>query len=138
MSDKRQRARVQGSWAKQLPKHTRPAGTVSNNHQHQHQPQNANPAPSSWGFGPQNTSETFEFHQPTKPIRDVPPEKVIEQAGDYEISHGPSGVSRLRLLPGFLSTEEADWMFSKLLAELPWSQKTNYRQEGWPNYNNGR
>ncbi|KAF0040525.1 hypothetical protein F2P81_006423 [Scophthalmus maximus] len=78
MSDKRQRARVQGSWAKQLPQHTRPAGTVSNNHQHQHQPQNANPAPSSWGFGPQNTSETFEFHQPTKPIRDVPPEKVID------------------------------------------------------------
>lgn len=41
-------------------------------------------------------------------------------------------LSRLRLLPGFLSPEEADWMFSKLLAELPWSQKTNYRQgEHW-------
>ncbi|XP_034390236.1 alpha-ketoglutarate-dependent dioxygenase alkB homolog 3 isoform X2 [Cyclopterus lumpus] len=50
------------------------------------------------------------------------------QAGIHEISHGPTGVSRLRLLPGFLSPEEADWMFSKLLAELPWSQKTNYRQ----------
>lgn len=37
-------------------------------------------------------------------------------------------LSRLRLLPGFLPPEEADWMFSKLLAELPWSQKTNYRQ----------
>lgn len=35
---------------------------------------------------------------------------------------------RLRLLPGFIPPEEADWMFSKLLAELPWSQKTNYRQ----------
>uniref|UniRef100_A0A3B5KZ91 AlkB homolog 3, alpha-ketoglutarate dependent dioxygenase n=1 Tax=Xiphophorus couchianus TaxID=32473 RepID=A0A3B5KZ91_9TELE len=33
----------------------------------------------------------------------------------------------LRLRPGFLTPEEADWMLSKLLAELPWSQKTNYR-----------
>lgn len=48
--------------------------------------------------------------------------------GDYEISYGPSGVSRLRLIHGFLPPEEADWAFSKLLAELPWSQKTNYRQ----------
>lgn len=37
-------------------------------------------------------------------------------------------VSRLQLLPRFLSPEDADWIFSKLLAELPWSQKTNYRQ----------
>ncbi|XP_076127688.1 alpha-ketoglutarate-dependent dioxygenase alkB homolog 3 isoform X1 [Alosa pseudoharengus] len=35
---------------------------------------------------------------------------------------------RLRLFPDFLQQEEADWMFSTLLAELPWSQKTNYRQ----------
>ncbi|XP_044048619.1 alpha-ketoglutarate-dependent dioxygenase alkB homolog 3 isoform X2 [Siniperca chuatsi] len=124
MSDKRQRARVQGSWAKQLPKHSGPTGTVPNNQQ----PKSVNPALASWGFGPQKTPKTFEFHQPTKPIRDVPPEKVIEQAGDHEISHGPSGVSRLQLLPAFLHPENADWMFSKLLAELPWSQKTNYRQ----------
>lgn len=35
---------------------------------------------------------------------------------------------RLLLVPGFLPPEEADWIFSQLLAELPWSQKTNYRQ----------
>lgn len=40
-------------------------------------------------------------------------------------------VSRLRLVPGFLSQVEADWMFSKLLAELPWSQKTNFKQGVW-------
>ncbi|XP_058500429.1 alpha-ketoglutarate-dependent dioxygenase alkB homolog 3 isoform X2 [Solea solea] len=129
MSDKRQRARVQGSWAKQLPKHTRP--TVPNNHQ----PQSTHSAPGSWGSGPQKTCETFEYHQPTKAVRDVPAEKFLQEhnfaldrkAGDHVISSGPSGVSRLRLLPGFLPPEEADWMFSKLLAELPWSQKTNYR-----------
>ncbi|XP_077373218.1 alpha-ketoglutarate-dependent dioxygenase alkB homolog 3 [Festucalex cinctus] len=122
MSDKRQRARVQGSWAKQLPRQPRPAVPHS---------QSANPAAASWGVHRQTTSGNFqgvEFHQPIKPVRDVPPEKIIDQAGDYEISHEPSGVSRLRLVPGFLPAQEADWMFSKLLAELPWSQKTNLRQ----------
>ncbi|KAM8750792.1 alpha-ketoglutarate-dependent dioxygenase alkB homolog 3 [Acanthopagrus schlegelii] len=125
MSDKRQRARVQGSWAKQVPKHPGPsAGAVPNNHQ----PKSVNQTPAAWGCGQQKKNTTFEFNQPTKPVRDVPPEKVIEHAGEYEISHGPSGVSRLQLLPGFLPPEEADWIFSKLLAELPWSQKTNFRQ----------
>ncbi|XP_057693104.1 alpha-ketoglutarate-dependent dioxygenase alkB homolog 3 [Corythoichthys intestinalis] len=119
MSDKRQRARVQGSWAKQLPKQPRPAGPHS---------QSANPVVASWGVHTKRTPGNFEFQQPIKQVREVPPEKVIDQAGDYEISHGPSGVSRLRLLPGFLPAQEADWMFSKLLAELPWSQKTNFRQ----------
>uniref|UniRef100_A0A3Q2TKY9 Alpha-ketoglutarate-dependent dioxygenase alkB homolog 3 n=1 Tax=Fundulus heteroclitus TaxID=8078 RepID=A0A3Q2TKY9_FUNHE len=122
MSDKRQRARVQGSWAKQLPKPSSQTVAVLNN-----QPKNAGAASGTWGLGNQKTSKTFEFHQPTKPLREVPPERVIEHLGDYEISPGPSGVSRLRLRPGFLTPEEADWMFSKLLAELPWSQKTNYR-----------
>ncbi|XP_054633689.1 alpha-ketoglutarate-dependent dioxygenase alkB homolog 3 isoform X3 [Dunckerocampus dactyliophorus] len=128
MSDKRQRARVQGSWAKPLPKQPRPAGVVPNTEHCQI----AIPAPASWGIRPQATCGNFEFHQPSfsssQPNREVPPEKVIDQAGVYEISHGPSGVSRLQLLPGFLPAQEADWMFSKLLAELPWSQKTNIRQ----------
>ncbi|XP_068452644.1 alpha-ketoglutarate-dependent dioxygenase alkB homolog 3 [Clinocottus analis] len=123
MADKRQRARVQGSWAKQLPRASGTRGEVPNN-----QPSNVNPEASSWGCGPQKSPQTFEFQQPTERVRDVPPVKVIEQAGVHEISRGPTGVSRLRLLPGFLSPEEADWMFSQLLAGLPWSQKTNYRQ----------
>ncbi|XP_023697949.1 alpha-ketoglutarate-dependent dioxygenase alkB homolog 3 [Paramormyrops kingsleyae] len=118
MGDKRQRARVQGSWAKsaQLPKGgARGRGEDSVPCQ---------PRAACWGTGPQ----AFEFHQPAKPLREVPVEKVIEHAGEYQISQGPTGVSRLRLVPGFLSQEEADWMFSKLLAELPWSQKTNFKQ----------
>ncbi|MED6244712.1 hypothetical protein ATANTOWER_022015, partial [Ataeniobius toweri] len=123
MSDKRQRARIQGSWAKPLPKASTQTVGVLNN-----QPKHANTTTSGqWGFGNEKTSKTFEFHQPAKPVKEVPPERVIEHLGDYEISPGPSGVSRLRLRPGFLTPEEADWMFSKLLAELPWSQKTNYR-----------
>uniref|UniRef100_A0A673GBA6 Alpha-ketoglutarate-dependent dioxygenase alkB homolog 3 n=1 Tax=Sinocyclocheilus rhinocerous TaxID=307959 RepID=A0A673GBA6_9TELE len=109
MSDKRQRARVQGSWAKPL-----------------HKPQQPTSVSGSWNYGPRS----FEFHQPADPIREIPAEKVIENAADFEISQGPTGVSRLRLIPGFLQQEEADWMFSKLLTALPWSQKTNYRMMG--------
>lgn len=120
MSDKRQRARVQGSWANQLPKHPQSNRVVPVNPRMK----TADIASHTWQTG----QSAYEFHQPSKPVRDIPPEKVIEQAGDHEISHAPSGVSRLRLFPGFLPREEADWMFSKLLAELPWSQKTNYRR----------
>ncbi|KAF5907549.1 alpha-ketoglutarate-dependent dioxygenase alkB 3 isoform X1, partial [Clarias magur] len=113
MGDKRQRARVQGSWAKPLPKPVRPTVHVEQKS-------------GSWKAGP----VTYEFSQPTDLIRAIPVEKVIEDAGVHEISQGPTGVSRLRLLPGFLPLEQADWMFSKLLAELPWSQKTNYGMKG--------
>lgn len=116
MSDKRQRARVQGSWAKPLPKQPRAAaGAVSNVN-----------SPASWSIG--SEQKPFDFQQPTKNVREAPAEQLIDCAGDYDISRGPSGVSRLRLTPGFLAQQEADWIFTKLLAELPWSQKTNYRQ----------
>ncbi|KAL4622666.1 hypothetical protein GN956_G20172 [Arapaima gigas] len=117
MADKRQRVRVQGSWAKPVPPQ-RGGVHKSGGNPGLHQPEVGN-----WG----NRQQTFEFCLPAKPLRDVPAEKVIEQAGEYDISQGPTGVSRLRLFPGFLSQEEADWMFSKLYAELPWSQKTNFK-----------
>ncbi|XP_035252642.1 alpha-ketoglutarate-dependent dioxygenase alkB homolog 3 isoform X2 [Anguilla anguilla] len=108
MSDRRQRARVQGSWAPSRPKPaTRPAGGAEGFVRSAAAPSAHS---SSWGDG----GQAFEFHPPAK-------------AGEYEISHGPSGVSRLRLLPGFLAQTEADWLFSRLLAELPWAQKTNFK-----------
>ncbi|KAJ8249073.1 hypothetical protein GJAV_G00230900 [Gymnothorax javanicus] len=122
MSDKRQRTRVQGSWAAGRPKSgLRPAGGAEGLVR-----SSAVPSAHSGSWG--NGRQVFEFHQPAKPLREVPAEKVIEKAGEYEISQGPSGVSRLRLLPGFLSQAEADWVFTHLLNELPWSQKTNFRQ----------
>uniref|UniRef100_A0A3Q4BX78 Alpha-ketoglutarate-dependent dioxygenase alkB homolog 3 n=1 Tax=Mola mola TaxID=94237 RepID=A0A3Q4BX78_MOLML len=88
MSDKRQRHRVQGSWAKQ-------PGCTGN-------------------------------------FRDDRSTPELVQANVYcclcLCVCVCVAVSRLRLLPGFLPPEEADWIFGKLLAELPWSQKTNYRQ----------
>ncbi|XP_072291860.1 alpha-ketoglutarate-dependent dioxygenase alkB homolog 3 [Eucyclogobius newberryi] len=121
MSDKRQRARVQGSWAQQKPKAPKPGAVAVLSQQR-----------ATWaGAVQRNTSEdkSFEFQCP-EPLRQIPPEKVLDSSGDYEISSEPSGSSRLRLIHHFLSTEEADWTFSKLLHELPWSQKTNYRLGG--------
>ncbi|KAG5839066.1 hypothetical protein ANANG_G00201000 [Anguilla anguilla] len=133
MSDRRQRARVQGSWAPSRPKPApRPAGGAEGFVRSAAAP-SATPVRGemevrrlSFIRQPSHsfTSPCFSHAQP---LRDVPAEKVIEKAGEYEISHGPSGVSRLRLLPGFLAQTEADWLFSRLLAELPWAQKTNFK-----------
>lgn len=115
MGDKRQRARVQGGWAKPAARSAGPKPSPVGG---------PSPQSNTWKAGPR----TFEFQQPVQPIRDVPQEKLIDKAGTYDISQGPTGVSRLRLFTDFLQQEEADSTFSSLLAELPWSQKTNYRQ----------
>ncbi|XP_011605361.1 alpha-ketoglutarate-dependent dioxygenase alkB homolog 3 isoform X1 [Takifugu rubripes] len=122
MTDKRQQARVQGCWARRAGPR---AGPGLN--QQPFPTANTASASASWGIRSQETPKTFEFQPPAKLVQAVPPVKLLEKEGDYELSHGPSGVSRLLLVPGFLPPEEADWIYSKLLAELPWSQKTNYR-----------
>lgn len=116
MSDRRQRARVQGSWAP-----TRTRTRPESQGQSEQKP--------TWGGGTARNScedKHFQFQRPAQVLREVPPERVIDSPGEYEISTGPSGVSRLRVFHQFLSTEEADCIFSILLQELPWSQKSNY------------
>lgn len=116
MSDRRQRNRVQGSWAQTRPR-PQTSGLVQTEQK------------SSWAGGLQRNlceDKNFQFQRPAQLLREVPVERVIDSSGEFEISSGPSGVSRLRLLHNFMSTEEADWMFSRLLHDLPWSQKTNY------------
>lgn len=118
MSDRRQRVRVQGSWSQHKPR----TGAQRTGHVQTEQK-------SSWARGLQRNNsqeKNYEFQQPAQLLRQIPAERLIDSSGEHEISDGPSGVSRLRLFHNFLSMEEADWMFSKLLNELPWSQKTNY------------
>uniref|UniRef100_G1NDF7 Alpha-ketoglutarate-dependent dioxygenase alkB homolog 3 n=2 Tax=Meleagris gallopavo TaxID=9103 RepID=G1NDF7_MELGA len=33
-------------------------------------------------------------------------------------------------VPGFIDSEQADWMFEQLLQDIPWGQRTHTRQEG--------
>ncbi|XP_058858436.1 alpha-ketoglutarate-dependent dioxygenase alkB homolog 3 isoform X2 [Acipenser ruthenus] len=118
MADKRQRVRIQGSWAgpARKPAPGLPAATGSGGRA-------SLPCAvgSAWG----GAERTFEFQQPTQVKRKVPEVVIMEKEGEFEISQGPSGVSRLRLIPSFLPVSEADWMFAQLLADLPWKQKSN-------------
>lgn len=35
---------------------------------------------------------------------------------------------RIHLIPGFIDSEQADWMFEQLLQDIPWGQRTHIRQ----------
>jgi hypothetical protein len=82
-------------------------------------------------FGSDNTSpfQTVSFHlcllNTTQNLSQLLPSTHLTRMLPHSTILYPP---RLRLIHGFLPPEEADWAFSKLLAELPWSQKTNYRQ----------
>uniref|UniRef100_A0A8C7DJP8 AlkB homolog 3, alpha-ketoglutarate dependent dioxygenase n=1 Tax=Oncorhynchus kisutch TaxID=8019 RepID=A0A8C7DJP8_ONCKI len=56
----------------------------------------------------------------------------LQRSAFYPFKLQSSTPPRLRLIPGLLPSEEAYWTFSKLLAELPWSRKTNL-QTGYIN-----
>ncbi|NXL82511.1 ALKB3 dioxygenase, partial [Leptocoma aspasia] len=36
---------------------------------------------------------------------------------------------RIHLIPGFIDSEQADWMFEQLLQDIPWGQRTHIRQD---------
>ncbi|NXG50260.1 ALKB3 dioxygenase, partial [Psilopogon haemacephalus] len=36
---------------------------------------------------------------------------------------------RVHLIPGFIDSQQADWMFEQLLQDIPWGQRTHIRQE---------
>ncbi|XP_068117819.1 alpha-ketoglutarate-dependent dioxygenase alkB homolog 3 [Hyperolius riggenbachi] len=120
MDDKRRRARVQGGWAGPPKAAFRAAPP----------PVVAAGPPPRWGNEQIIPDKQFVYTEPTQVQRRVPDPQIIEKAGTYEISTGPSGVSRLRLFPAFIDPKEADWMFEQLHQELPWRQKSNVGPEG--------
>ncbi|XP_071895154.1 alpha-ketoglutarate-dependent dioxygenase alkB homolog 3 isoform X3 [Anas platyrhynchos] len=125
MADRRRRARVQGAWAGGA------AGTAA-----------APKAPVASNVSPAGTTgqawmqkgqlhpqKQFVFEKPSEVERKVPEAGVIDKPGVYELSTGPSGVSRIHLIPAFIDSEQADWMFEQLLQDIPWGQRTHIRQE---------
>ncbi|XP_013379464.1 alpha-ketoglutarate-dependent dioxygenase alkB homolog 3 [Lingula anatina] len=118
-SEKRRRVRVQGGWA-----------TSSGPRSDQHKPK-PHTEPAWLGKNvDQPTEKKFVFQKPTELIREKPEEETIIKPGVYDVSEGPSGLSRLRLFPVFLDPKEADWMFDELYHELPWRQRNDLKING--------
>ncbi|XP_062052259.1 alpha-ketoglutarate-dependent dioxygenase alkB homolog 3 isoform X3 [Lepus europaeus] len=55
-------------------------------------------------------------------------ENPSSREGVYEISLSPTGVSTVRLYPGFIDLKEADWMLERLCQDVPWKQRTGIRE----------
>ncbi|XP_030307796.1 alpha-ketoglutarate-dependent dioxygenase alkB homolog 3 isoform X2 [Calypte anna] len=114
MAERRQRARVQGGWA----------GSPAGRH-HGKTQQAASKAPVSSSLAPggtrpawmrkdeQHPQKQFVFEKPPEVERRVPETDTIE----------------IHLVPGFIDSEQADWMFEQLLQDIPWGQRTHIRQE---------
>uniref|UniRef100_A0A8D0GFH7 Alpha-ketoglutarate-dependent dioxygenase alkB homolog 3 n=1 Tax=Sphenodon punctatus TaxID=8508 RepID=A0A8D0GFH7_SPHPU len=127
MEDKRRRARVQGAWAgpvkTKAASHSVPGPAVSRNPASEGTTQ-------TWVKREQIPSERqFIFKEPAEIERKPPEPRVIEKQGMYEISTCPTGASRIQLIPGFIDSKQADWMFEQLLQEIPWRQRTHIRQD---------
>ncbi|XP_010149528.1 PREDICTED: alpha-ketoglutarate-dependent dioxygenase alkB homolog 3-like, partial [Eurypyga helias] len=75
-----------------------------------------------------HTQKQFVFEKPSEVERRVPEAGVIDEPGVYELSKAPTGISRIHLIPGFIDSEQADWMFEQLLQDIPWGQRTHIRQ----------
>ncbi|XP_062949411.1 alpha-ketoglutarate-dependent dioxygenase alkB homolog 3 isoform X3 [Cynocephalus volans] len=108
MEDKRQRARVQGAWAAPAKSQAiaQPA-TTAKNQLHQ-MPGH------TWGNKEHHLSDReFVFKEPQQVVRKAPEPRVIE----------------VRLYPGFVDLQEADWILEQLCRDVPWKQRTGIRQD---------
>ncbi|XP_069888645.1 alpha-ketoglutarate-dependent dioxygenase alkB homolog 3 isoform X2 [Dipodomys merriami] len=123
MEDKRRQARVQGAWAAPAKKRAaaQPA-TTPRSHLHQTPAQ-------KWRNNEHSPSDRlFIFKEPQQVVRRTPEPRVIEE-GVYEISLSPTGISRVRLYPGFVDVEEANWILEQLHRAVPWKQRVGVRED---------
>ncbi|XP_042334416.1 alpha-ketoglutarate-dependent dioxygenase alkB homolog 3 [Sceloporus undulatus] len=128
MEDKRQRARVQGGWARSVNKRGA-SNTASGVSSARSQVLGSTSHSRAKRDKRLSSEKQFVFKAPEEVVRKAPEPKIIEKQGVYEISTLPSGVSRIHLVPGFIDLNEADWMFGQLFQEIPWRQRTHVRQD---------
>lgn len=122
MEDKRRRARVQGAWAAKSQVVAQPA-TAAKSHLHQRPGQ-------TWTNKEHHLSDKqFVFKEPQQVVRGAPEPRVIDKEGVYEISLSPTGISRVRLVPGFVDLKEADRLLEQLRQDIPWKQRTGIRED---------
>ncbi|KAJ6667180.1 hypothetical protein lerEdw1_017158, partial [Lerista edwardsae] len=61
----------------------------------------------------------------------LPPERqFVFKAPEEVVRKAPESITlEIHLVPNFIDTKEADWMFEMLLQEVPWRQRTHIRQD---------
>ena len=117
-SDRRRRARVQGSWAappSRLPKSgsaSRSQTTLDGYVKKEELTSSAD-----------KHKRVFAYAESKTALRKVPPVITIEKPGVHEISSAPNGPSRLQLWYNFLEQDDQQWMFDQLRAEIPWEER---------------
>ncbi|KAM8813712.1 alpha-ketoglutarate-dependent dioxygenase alkB homolog 3 isoform 2-T6 [Rhynchonycteris naso] len=84
----------------------------------------------TWTNKEQHLSDRqFVFKEPQQVVRRAPEPRVIDKEGVYEISLSPTGISRVRLYPGFIDVKEANWVLDRLRQDVPWKQRTGIRED---------
>ncbi|XP_006815184.1 alpha-ketoglutarate-dependent dioxygenase alkB homolog 3-like [Saccoglossus kowalevskii] len=119
-SEKRRRARVQGSWAPppRKPQEKKEASRAM--------PEVGVSSPVRKPQPPQ-----FAYVESGQAIRTPPPVIRIESASDETIiSDGPTGKSILRYYPQFIEEKELQRIFQTLCKELPWKQRFDVKRDG--------
>lgn len=123
MADKRRQARVQGAWAAPKRRPAAQPAAAAGSHLQQTPGQ-------TWRDKEHRLSDReFVFREPQQVVRRAPEPRVIDREGVYELSLSPSGVSRVRLYPGFVDAKEADWVLDQLCRDVPWKQRTGIRED---------
>ncbi|XP_074086609.1 alpha-ketoglutarate-dependent dioxygenase alkB homolog 3 isoform X2 [Macrotis lagotis] len=122
MDDKRRRVRVQGGWAG-LANKSQAKALSDKGHPQQGLGQ-------TWMKKESPLPERqFVYKEPKEQVlRRIPDPQMIDKEGVYEISVSPTGISRIRLFPNFIESEEADWIFEQLCQDVPWKQRTGIRE----------
>nr|XP_042131709.1 alpha-ketoglutarate-dependent dioxygenase alkB homolog 3 isoform X4 [Peromyscus maniculatus bairdii] len=131
MEDKRRRARVQGAWA--APAKSQATAQPGKNLQGLAAAARSRLSQTpgqAWKNKEQQLPErAFVFQEPQLVVRTAPEPRVIDREGVYEISLSPTGVSRVRLYPGFVDLKEADWILERLCRDVPWKQRMGIRED---------
>eukprot|EP00112_Aurelia_sp_Birch-Aquarium-sp1_P024498 Seg779.5 transcript_id=Seg779.5/GoldUCD/mRNA.D3Y31 product="alpha-ketoglutarate-dependent dioxygenase alkB 3" protein_id=Seg779.5/GoldUCD/D3Y31 len=120
MSEKRRSARIQGGWA---PKRITKPGNASNSKKQKESEAESNASTKTVFQQNLNPEKQLVFKPTATSVKTKAPVRIIDCDGEYELSNGPNGVSKIILFKGFIDSSETKWMFEQLSAEVPWQEK---------------
>ncbi|CAD5113164.1 DgyrCDS2353 [Dimorphilus gyrociliatus] len=115
-SEKRRKARIQGGWNS---KHTENSNQKT---------KDLNPLWLAKNVdGTQKSKEKFVFQEVNEPIKPDDIVKTIDKPGVYDISEGPTGLSRIRFFPNFIPKDQSEQLMESLKFELQWRQGSDIK-----------